>query len=101
MLERNNDNITAALKGLAKYHHPGRGGNNSGFRTTRSCEPEPRPDRAAPSDYALGFRRGRSTLGQPPGQRWPRAEILFPTTAYRNPTSVGAAMTRRPPSPSR
>ena len=97
MLERNNDNITAALKGLAKYQITQAEAVNSGFLYNAFVANLSPGQIAQPFfDYALGFRRGVDA-GQPPDNAGPRAEIPFPTTAYRNPTSVGAAMTRRKP----
>jgi phospholipid/cholesterol/gamma-HCH transport system substrate-binding protein len=85
MLERNNDNITAALKGLAKYQITQAEAVNSGFLYNAFVANLSPGQIAQPFfDYALGFRRGIDA-GQPPDNAGPRAEIPFPYNGIPQP----------------
>ncbi|BBX17840.1 mammalian cell entry protein [Mycolicibacterium duvalii] len=78
MLERNRDNITASLKGLAKYQvTQGEAVNNGFFYNGFASNLLPGPAIQPFLDYALGFRRGVDA-GQPPDNAGPRAEFPFP-----------------------
>jgi len=85
MLERNNDNITAAMKGLAKYQMTQAEAVNSGFLYNAFVANLSPGQIAQPFfDYALGFRRGIDA-GQPPDNAGPRAEIPFPYNGIPQP----------------
>ncbi|QZT64741.1 MCE family protein [Mycolicibacterium austroafricanum] len=78
MFERNRDNISASLKGLAKYQvTQGEAVNNGFFYNGFASNLLPGPAIQPFLDYALGFRRGVDT-GQPPDNAGPRAEFPFP-----------------------
>ncbi|MGD9517304.1 MCE family protein [Mycolicibacterium sp.] len=78
MLERNRDNITASLKGLAKYQvTQGEAVNNGFFYNGFASNLLPGPAIQPFLDYALGYRRGVDA-GQPPDNAGPRAEFPFP-----------------------
>lgn len=78
MLERNRDNITASLKGLAKYQvTQGEAVNNGFFYNGFASNLLPGPAIQPFLDYALGFRRGVDA-GQPPDNAGPRAEFPWP-----------------------
>ncbi len=85
MLERNNDNITAAMKGLAKYQMTQAEAVNSGFLYNAFVANLSPGQILQPFlDYALGFRRGVNA-GQPPDNAGPRAEIPFPYNGIPQP----------------
>ncbi|KAA0102764.1 MCE family protein [Mycolicibacterium sp. P1-5] len=78
MLEKNNDNITAAMRGLAKYQITQAEAVNSGFLYNAFVANLLPAQTLQPFlDYALGFRRG-TDAGQPADNAGPRAEIPFP-----------------------
>lgn len=78
MLERNRDNISASLKGLAKYQvTQGEAVNNGFFYNGFASNLLPGPAIQPFLDYALGFRRGVNA-GQPPDNAGPRAEFPWP-----------------------
>lgn len=78
MLERNRDNISASLKGLAKYQvTQGEAVNNGFYYNGFASNLLPGPAIQPFLDYALGFRRG-TDAGQPPDNAGPRAEFPFP-----------------------
>ncbi|KWX67968.1 MCE family protein [Mycobacterium sp. NAZ190054] len=78
MLERNRDNITASLEGLAKYQvTQGEAVNNGFFYNGFASNLLPGPAIQPFLDYALGFRRGVNA-GQPPDNAGPRAEFPWP-----------------------
>ncbi|WNG89126.1 MCE family protein [Mycobacterium sp. ITM-2016-00317] len=78
MLERNRDNITASLKGLAKYQvTQGEAVNNGFYYNGFASNLLPGPAIQPFLDYALGFRRGVDA-GQPPDNAGPRAEFPWP-----------------------
>ncbi|PRC46573.1 mammalian cell entry protein, partial [Mycobacterium sp. ITM-2017-0098] len=77
-LERNRDNITASLEGLAKYQvTQGEAVNNGFYYNGFASNLLPGPAIQPFLDYALGFRRG-TDAGQPPDTAGPRAEFPFP-----------------------
>ena len=85
MLEKNNDNITAAMKGLAKYQITQAEAVNSGFLYNAFvANLNPAQILQPFFDYALGFRRGVNA-GQPPDNAGPRAEIPFPYNGIPQP----------------
>ncbi|WP_328356044.1 MCE family protein [Mycobacterium sp. NBC_00419] len=85
MLEKNNDNITAAMKGLAKYQITQAEAVNSGFLYNAFVANLSPAQTLQPFfDYALGFRRGIDA-GQPPDNAGPRAEIPFPYNGIPQP----------------
>lgn len=85
MLEKNNDNITAAMKGLAKYQITQAEAVNSGFLYNAFvANLNPGQILQPFFDYALGFRRGVNA-GQPPDNAGPRAEIPFPYNGIPQP----------------
>ncbi|VEG54872.1 virulence factor Mce family protein [Mycolicibacterium aurum] len=78
MLERNRDNISSSLKGLAKYQvTQGEAVNNGFYYNGFASNLLPGPAIQPFLDYALGFRRGVDA-GQPPDNAGPRAEFPFP-----------------------
>ena len=78
MLERNRDNISASLKGLAKYQvTQGEAVTNGFYYNGFASNLLPGPAIQPFLDYALGFRRG-TDAGQPPDNAGPRAEFPFP-----------------------
>jgi len=85
MLERNNDNITKALKGLAKFQlTQSEAVNNGFFYNAFVANLNPAQTLQPFFDYALGFRRGVNA-GQPPDNAGPRAEIPFPYNGIPQP----------------
>ena len=85
MLEKNNDNITAAMKGLAKYQITQAEAVNSGFLYNAFVANLSPAQTLQPFfDYALGFRRGIDA-GQPPDNAGPRAEFPFPYNGIPQP----------------
>lgn len=78
VLERNRDNLTKSLNGLAKYQLTQGEAVNSGFYYYGfASNLLPGPAIQPFLDYALGFRRGVNA-GQPPDNVGPRAEFPFP-----------------------
>ncbi len=78
MLERNRDNLTKTLTGLAKYQlTQGEAVNNGFYYYGFASNLLPGPAIQPFLDYALGFRRGVDA-GQPPDNAGPRAEFPFP-----------------------
>ncbi len=78
MLQRNNDNITKAMAGLAKFQLTQAEAVNNGFYYNAFVSNLLPAQTLQPFfDYALGFRRGVDA-GQPPDNAGPRAEFPFP-----------------------
>lgn len=78
MLERNRDNLTNSLSGLAKYQlTQGEAVNNGFYYNGFVSNLLPGSSIQPFLDYALGFRRGVNA-GQPPDNAGPRAELPFP-----------------------
>ncbi len=78
VLEKNNDNITQALNGLAKYQvTQGESVNNGFFYNAFVANLIPGQSTQPFLDYIFGFRRGNNA-GQPPDNAGPRAEFPFP-----------------------
>lgn len=78
VLERNRDNLTKSLNGLAKYQlTQGEAVNNGFYYYGFASNLLPGPAIQPFLDYALGFRRGVNA-GQPPDNVGPRAEFPFP-----------------------
>lgn len=78
MLERNRDNLTKSLTGLAKYQiTQGEAVNNGFYYNGFPANLIPAQTIQPFLDYALGFRRGVNA-GQPPDTAGPRAELPFP-----------------------
>ncbi|QEN14422.1 MCE family protein [Mycolicibacterium sp. ELW1] len=85
MLEKNNDNITAAMKGLAKFQLTQAEAVNNGFYYNAFvANLNPAQTLQPFLDYALGFRRG-TDAGQPADNAGPRAEIPFPYNGIPQP----------------
>ncbi|MGY4712823.1 MCE family protein [Mycolicibacterium sp. CBM1] len=85
MLEKNKDNITAAMKGLAKFQLTQAEAVNNGFYYNAFVGNLSPAQTLQPFfDYALGFRRG-TDAGQPPDNAGPRAEIPFPYNGIPQP----------------
>ncbi|BBY61019.1 MCE family protein [Mycolicibacterium sarraceniae] len=85
MLEKNNDNITAAMKGLAKFQLTQAEAVNNGFYYNAFVANLSPAQLLQPFfDYALGFRRG-TDAGQPADNAGPRAEIPFPYNGIPQP----------------
>ncbi|GAY18176.1 MCE family protein [Mycobacterium sp. shizuoka-1] len=85
MLEKNNDNITAAMKGLAKFQLTQAEAVNNGFYYNAFvANLNPAQTLQPFLDYALGFRRGIDA-GQPADNAGPRAEIPFPYNGIPQP----------------
>jgi phospholipid/cholesterol/gamma-HCH transport system substrate-binding protein len=85
MLEKNNDNITKAMKGLAKFQLTQAEAVNNGFYYNAFvANLNPAQTLQPFFDYALGFRRGVNA-GQPPDNAGPRAEIPFPYNGIPQP----------------
>jgi phospholipid/cholesterol/gamma-HCH transport system substrate-binding protein len=85
MLEKNNDNITKAMKGLAKFQlTQAEAVNNGFFYNAFVANLSPAQTLQPFFDYALGFRRGVNA-GQPPDNAGPRAEIPFPYNGIPQP----------------
>jgi len=78
VFEKNNDNITQALKGLAKYQvTQGESVNNGNFYNAFVGNLIPGGATQPFLDYIFGFRRGVNA-GQPPDNAGPRAEFPWP-----------------------
>lgn len=78
VLEKNNDNIVQALKGLAKYQvTQGESVNNGFFYNAYVANLIPGQATQPFMDYIFGFRRGNDA-GQPPDNAGPRAEFPLP-----------------------
>lgn len=78
VLEKNNDNITKALTGLAKYQvTQGESVNNGFFYNAYVANLIPAQATQPFLDYIFGFRRG-DNAGQPPDNAGPRAEFPLP-----------------------
>ncbi len=78
MLQRNNDNITKAMAGLAKFQLTQAEAVNNGFYYNAFvANLNPAQTLQPFFDYALGFRRGIDA-GQPPDNAGPRAEFPWP-----------------------
>lgn len=78
VLERNRDNLTKSLHGLAKYQlTQGEAVNNGFYYNAFAANLLPGPAIQPFLDYALGFRRG-TNAGQPPDNAGPRLEFPFP-----------------------
>jgi phospholipid/cholesterol/gamma-HCH transport system substrate-binding protein len=85
MLEKNNDNITAAMKGLAKFQLTQAEAVNNGFYYNAFVANLSPAQTLQPFlDYALGFRRGVDA-GQPADNAGPRAEFPFPYNGIPQP----------------
>ena len=85
MLEKNNDNITAAMKGLAKFQLTQAEAVNNGFYYNAFvANLNPAQTLQPFFDYALGFRRG-TDAGQPADNAGPRAEFPFPYNGIPQP----------------
>jgi phospholipid/cholesterol/gamma-HCH transport system substrate-binding protein len=85
MLEKNNDNITKAMKGLAKFQlTQAEAVNNGFFYNAFVANLNPAQTLQPFFDYALGFRRGVNA-GQPPDNAGPRAEFPFPYNGIPQP----------------
>ncbi|OBA68723.1 mammalian cell entry protein [Mycobacterium sp. 1554424.7] len=78
VLQKNRDNISKALPGLAKFEITQGEAVSSGFYY-QSYDPNVLPPQFYQPffDYAFGFRRG-NIPGQPPDNAGPRAEFPFP-----------------------
>lgn len=78
MLEKNRDNISKAIPGLAKFQLTQGETVSNGFYYTANI-PNLLPGQLLQPflDYAFGFRRGVDA-GQPPDEAGPRAELPFP-----------------------
>jgi phospholipid/cholesterol/gamma-HCH transport system substrate-binding protein len=85
MLEKNNDNLTKALPGLAKFELTQGETVSNGFYYN-AFVPNVQPAQLLQPffDYAFGFRRGVNA-GQPPDNAGPRAEIPFPYNGIPQP----------------
>lgn len=78
MLEKNRDNISKALPGLAKYQLTQGEAVSGGFHYDAYVANLLPGQMLQPFlDYALGFRRG-TNAGQPPDNAGPRAELPLP-----------------------
>ncbi|WP_445165520.1 MCE family protein [Mycolicibacterium sp. Dal123E01] len=85
MLEKNNANITAAMKGLAKFQLTQAEAVNNGFYYNAFVGNLLPAQTLQPFlDYALGFRRG-TDAGQPADNAGPRAEFPFPYNGIPQP----------------
>lgn len=85
MLEKNNDNITKAMRGLAKFQlTQSEAVNNGFFYHAFVANLTPAQTLQPFFDYALGFRRG-TNAGQPPDNAGPRAEFPFPYNGIPQP----------------
>jgi phospholipid/cholesterol/gamma-HCH transport system substrate-binding protein len=88
MLEKNNDNITKAMKGLAKFQlTQAEAVNNGFFYNAFVANLNPAQTLQPFFDYALGFRRGVNA-GQPPDNAGPRAEFPFPYNGIPQPNET-------------
>lgn len=78
MLQRNNDNITKAMAGLAKFQLTQAEAVNNGFYYNAFvANLNPAQTLQPFFDYVFGFRRGVNA-GQPPDNAGPRAEFPWP-----------------------
>jgi len=85
MLERNRDNISKALPGLAKYElTQGEIVSNGAYYNALVPNISPAQILQPFLDYAFGFRRGVNA-GQPPDNAGPRAELPFPVNGIPQP----------------
>ena len=85
MLESNNDNVTKALAGLAKYQvTQAEAVNNGYFYNAFVANLSPAQTLQPFLDYIFGFRRGVNA-GQPPDNAGPRAEFPFPYNGIPQP----------------
>ncbi len=85
VLEKNRDNVTKTLKGLAKYEvTQGELVANGAYYNAYIPNLSPAQILQPFLDYAFGFRRGVNA-GQPPDTAGPRAEIPFPVNAIPQP----------------
>ena len=85
MLEKNRDNISKAIPGLAKYEvTQGEIVANGGYYNALVPNISPAQILQPFLDYAFGFRRGVDA-GQPPDNAGPRAEIPFPVNGIPQP----------------
>jgi phospholipid/cholesterol/gamma-HCH transport system substrate-binding protein len=78
MLEKNRDNISKALPGLAKFSlSAGESVSGGAYYNAYIANLNPAQILQPFFDYAFGFRRGQNA-GQPPDNAGPRAEIPWP-----------------------
>jgi phospholipid/cholesterol/gamma-HCH transport system substrate-binding protein len=85
ILQRNNDNITKGMAGLAKFQLTQAEAVNGGFYYNAFVANLSPAQTLQPFfDYALGFRRGVNA-GQPPDNVGPRAEFPFPYNGIPQP----------------
>ena len=85
MLEKNSDNISKAIPGLAKYEvTQGEIVANGAYYNAFVPNISPAQILQPFLDYAFGFRRGVDA-GQPPDNAGPRAEIPFPVNSIPQP----------------
>ena len=85
VLEKNRDNISKALPGLAKYTlTQGETVANGAYYNAFTPNLVPSQILQPFMDYAFGFRRGVNA-GQPPDHAGPRAEIPFPVNGIPQP----------------
>ena len=85
MLEKNRDNISKAIPGLAKYEvTQGEIVANGAYYNALVPNISPAQILQPFLDYAFGFRRGVDA-GQPPDNAGPRAEIPFPVNSIPQP----------------
>ena len=85
VLQRNSDNITKAMAGLAKFQLTQAEAVNNGFYYNAFVANLLPAQTLQPFlDYALGFRRGVDA-GQPPDNAGPRAEFPFPYNGVPQP----------------
>ncbi len=88
VLQRNNDNITKAMAGLAKFQLTYAEAVNNGFYYNAFVANLAPAQTLQPFlDYALGFRRGVDA-GQPPDNAGPRAEFPFPYNGIPQPNET-------------
>lgn len=88
VLQRNNDNITKAMAGLAKFQLTQAEAVNNGFYYNAFVANLAPAQTLQPFlDYALGFRRGVDA-GQPPDNAGPRAEFPFPYNGIPQPNET-------------
>jgi phospholipid/cholesterol/gamma-HCH transport system substrate-binding protein len=85
VLEKNRDNISKALPGLARYTlTQGETVANGAYYNAFIPNVAPMQLLQPFMDYAFGFRRGVNA-GQPPDQAGPRAEVPFPVNGIPQP----------------
>ena len=88
ILQRNNDNITKGMAGLAKFQLTQAEAVNGGFYYNAFVANLSPAQTLQPFfDYALGFRRGVNA-GQPPDNVGPRAEFPFPYNGIPQPNET-------------